>query len=269
MRPRLASSLALLSGLLVACGSPESTQGSAADAGPSTECAAYDVPEAKPLASLATLVVLGDSISAEGSTPTYADALAKDLDAHYGGVTYVNVAIGGAQSTDLPKEIGKLPNELTGPVAFVITAGGNDLTATLAATPESPNDYYYARIVLGENMRNAIHLLRDRFGSVETHIYWTNVFDPSDGQGNFTMHGCPFWSASKPTDQLFCKWNGTMASQAEQNDVTLGDLHTWFAGHGFNADESWFQEDCVHPNPTGHDHLRRFMYQRITGQMLP
>jgi lysophospholipase L1-like esterase len=265
-------SFALLLAISTGCSAPSDPAGVHQEAGTTAPtCSAYpDAEPAAPLAHLKSFVVLGDSISAEAvQMQTYADALAKDLDAHYGGVTYFNVGIGGGRTRDIPTELGKLPDPLPTPIAFVVTAGGNDLSASFAET-HGENDYYQ-RIVLAEDMRIAFEILQDpkRFGPLsQKHIYWANVYDPSDGRGNFTSFGCPFWDFDQPTDDLFCRWNGIIGTSIAEHGATLVDFHTLFLGHGFNADPPWFQSDCVHPNELGHEQVRRALYREITGESL-
>jgi hypothetical protein len=53
----------------------------------------------------------------------------------------------------------------------------------------------------------------------------------------------------------------------------LYDMHADFMGHGYNnpnASEIWYdRSSCIHPDATGHDHIRRGVYKVVTGEDLP
>src|SRR5438552_1099667 len=78
------------------------------------------------LATLGTLVVLGDSISdGGGQPPFYYELLKTDLITKYGQIAYHNNAQSGSKTDALVGQIKGLPGTLPGPVAVVITSGGN------------------------------------------------------------------------------------------------------------------------------------------------
>jgi lysophospholipase L1-like esterase len=46
------------------------------------------------------------------------------------------------------------------------------------------------------------------------------------------------------------------------------DIHSLFSGHGFNSSANWYFSDCIHPNETGHNELRREAWRLITGEVI-
>jgi hypothetical protein len=225
------------------------------------------------LPDVRSLVVLGDSISDGGGIgPFYYDLLHQSLEAKYGGtLTYHNNAQGGSQTDALVGQIDGLPNSLPGPVVVAITSGGNDMKAhisEIAAGLDGP-----ARTAMGTHIEAALDALLapGRFGQgVEVHVYEANIYDSSDGQGNYNAHNCAFsFPVALPTDVHFADWNGVIADHVGANGQVLADIHGWFYGHGFNHPPSWYASDCTHPNSTGHDQLRRYFYLLITGEALP
>jgi len=225
------------------------------------------------LATVGSLVVLGDSIGdGGGQAPFYYDLLKQDLTAKYGAITYKNNAQSGSKTSALKGQINGLPGSLPGPVAVCITSGGNDMKDQLlqiVAGLDGP-----ARAQVGANISAALSSLLQpgRFGAgVEVHVFEANIYDASDGQGNFASAGCAFGSGfpALPTDGYFASWNGEIEKQVLAKGQWAIDLHQLFRLHGFNHPPKWYANDCTHPNATGHDQLRRHFYFKITGQTLP
>jgi hypothetical protein len=225
------------------------------------------------LPALGSLVVLGDSLSdGGGQGPYYYNLLRQDLTTKYGAIEYRNVAQGGSKTGALAGQIDSLPNQLPGPVAVAITSGGNDMKASIlqvVAGADAP-----LRAQMGSNISAALGMLLKpgRFGpGADVHVFEANIYDASDGQGNYSEHDCVFGKGypAMPTDGYFLSWNGEIASQVEAKGQLLIDLHGLFRFHGFNHPPSWYASDCTHPVSIGHDQLRRLFYFVITGQELP
>jgi len=225
------------------------------------------------LEGLGSLVVLGDSISdGGGRQPFYYDLLREDLIAHYGAIEYRNRAQSGSETDALANQIAGLPNELPGPVAVVITSGGNDMKASIAqivAGTDGP-----ARDEMQTNIEGALAALLapDRFGAgVEVRVFEGNVYDASDGVGDYGDNGCAFGQGlpAIPTDAFFTSWNGAIRDAVEGAGQTPVDMHAHFFGHGYAGDPNWYAADCTHPNALGHDELRGLFYEQITGEALP
>lgn len=257
--------------------------GTAGTAGDSGSGGAEDTGTTEPptqpaaLPELGSLVVLGDAISANGGDPPfYYSSLLTDLDAYYAGgagtLEYYNQAGAGATTADLPDQISALPAMMTGPVAVVITVGTQDLEAALSAITTG-NDVQQ-RIAMRENLEAALDdlLTADRFGAgVEVTVFETNIFDASDGVGDFASNGCSFAQGVPPiaSANYFADWNLVISDSVGERGQYLLDVHTLFAGHGYAAKEPWTAPDCINPNDLGHDQLRRLAYEWITGEVLP
>jgi lysophospholipase L1-like esterase len=228
---------------------------------------------AQGLADVGSLVVLGDSISdGGGQPPFYYDLLKADLQAKFGAINYKNNAQSGSKTGALEGQVKGLPGVLPGPVAVAITSGGNDMKDQLPAILTGTDGP--ARAQMGANISKALSLLLapGRFGAgVDVHVYEANIYDASDGQGNFGSNGCAFGKGlpAVATDGFFASWNGEIQSQVGAKGQLLMDIHGAFGMHGFNHPPSWYASDCTHPNSTGHDKLRRYFYQQITGETLP
>ncbi|MFO0759054.1 MAG: SGNH/GDSL hydrolase family protein [Byssovorax sp.] len=234
-------------------------------------------------------VVLGDSISdGGGQGPFFYDLLVtnddnayptwqgKDLKTKFGaGLQVVHNAKGGAVSGNLPGQVSNLPDTLPGPVLVTITIGGNDMQANifsiLQGTDGPKRDKFRMNLAaaLGELTKP------DRFGpGVEVHVFEADIYDPSDGKGDFSKHGCPAPLSLlpvTPTDTFFANWNGVVDDEVPMHGMSkVSPLHMTFYGHGIgNADDRWFANDCIHPNKKGHNELRRMFWANITGEVVP
>jgi lysophospholipase L1-like esterase len=225
------------------------------------------------LTELGTLVVLGDSIGdGGGQSPFYYNLLRDRLTAKYGPIEYHREAQSGSKTGALVGQINDLPSQLPGPVAVAITSGGNDMKDALQLIITG-NDLA-ARNQMGQNIDNALfNLLQpDRFGSgVTVHVFEANIYDASDGEGDFGSHDCAFGGGlpAIPTGTFFANWNGVIAEKVAARGQTLMDIHARFFGHGFDGNPSWYASDCTHPNALGHDQLADYFYEAITGEPSP
>jgi lysophospholipase L1-like esterase len=227
-----------------------------------------------------TLVILGDSISDRGGqAPYYYDLLVRNDDAKWPAdagldlATLVDPSIvvvkrsqSGSGAQNLAGQIAEIPPVLDGPVAVVMTIGGNDVRRALASILTGGSDAS-ARSLFATDLRDAVgELTTDgRFGQgVDVSVFMTNVYDPSDGTGSFvyaaTGRNCPglsFFPAGRPTAPILDPWEAIFDEVAAAHPRTkLLDLRRNFQGHGVGAADTWFVNDCIHPNATGHDVVR-------------
>src|SRR5262249_13697121 len=152
-------------------------------------------------------------------------------------------------------QINDLPNTLPGPVAVVITSGGNDMKDALQ------------QIITGtdgpkkQQMRSNIDAALDsllqpgKFGAgVEGHGSEGNIYDDSAGVGDFGQNGCSFGGGlpAIPTDGFFNAWNGVIADEVTAHAQVNADMHAYFYDHGYAGSPNWFAPDCTHPNSIGH-----------------
>jgi hypothetical protein len=146
------------------------------------------------LPSVGSLVILGDSIGDGGGVgPFYYDLLKQDLGNKYGSISYQHAAQSGSKTSALKSQISGLPKTLPGPVAVCITSGGNDMKDQLLAIVSGLDGAALAQ--MGANISEALSILLQpgRFGvGVDVHVFEANIYDASDGQGNFAANNCAF-----------------------------------------------------------------------------
>lgn len=222
----------------------------------------------------ASLVVLGDSISdGGGQPPFYYNLLRDDLAGKYGpGFKYVNNAQSGSETSALVGQAKGLPKQLPGPVAVVITSGGNDMKAALPQVLAGLDGPIKQKVAANVDAALAELLAPDRFGAgVQVRVFEGNIYDASDGQGNFSQGKCAFGKGlpAIPTDMYFDAWNLNIRDVVLARDQTAVDMHAHFYDHGYNNPPNWYASDCTHPSTLGHDQLRHLFYFEITGEMLP
>lgn len=235
-----------------------------------------------------THVILGDSISDGGGTgpfyynlldanddARYPDAAGKDFKTLYGSdIKIVKASKAGSRAQNLGGQINTITGPLPGPVLVTITIGGNDVQAALGKIL-SGGDVTPDRESFREFLDGAIAMLKtpDKFGpGVEVSVFMTNVYDPSDGTGNFkfaTGTKCSgalgFYPAGKPTSPDLDPFETIFDDvAAKYKDVHVLDLRAKFKGHGVPAAETWFVGDCIHPNTPGHDAVRDLFWDAIT-----
>lgn len=226
-----------------------------------------------PGAPFASYVILGDSISDRGgSGPFFYDLLADDLKAKLGDVTVAKHSRAGAVSKELPGQATSVPATLPGPVAVTVTIGGNDMQRAVVDILQNRDEE--ARDAFKANLTAAYDdLLRDgRFGEgVKVTIFHATIYDPTDGEGNFAEAGCPGYLGAIPkqsTAPFWDEWNEAAAEAVAKYGpaVVPVDIRSKFQGHGvgkLEAGTSWFAPDCIHPNTTGHDELRKIFFAAI------
>ena len=186
----------------------------------------------KGLATLGSLVVLGDSMSdGGGQGPFYYNLLKNDLTTKYGAIQYVNNAQSGSKTGSLSGQVDGLPKSLKGPVAVCITSGGNDMKAALPLIVL--NQDAAARAQMGANIQSALGklLAPNRFGQgVQVYVFEANIYDASDGKGDYGSHNCAFGNGlpAIPSDPYFANWNGVIATEVNAKGQTVTDIHKHF-----------------------------------------
>ena len=250
-------------------GDAETTSGGPSDGSSSTG----EPPSATlDLEDVGALVVMGDSIGdGGGQAPYYYELLRASFEARYGAIEYRNVADSGSETDALLGQANGLPAALPGPVVVVVTSGGNDMKSSIAAIIAGADGP--ARATMQANIDAALGELTTpgRFGAgVEVYVVEANIYDSSDGEGNFGANDCAFGGGLPAimTDAFFGAWNGAIEDVVEEHGQTVLDMHGHFYGHGFNGTENWYASDCTHPNATGHDELHRLVYRTVTGDDL-
>ncbi len=240
-----------------------------------------------PGSTLGTYIVLGDSISDQGGTgPFFYDLLHADLMKKYPSLMYVHAAQAGAitdtYSDGIPAgapllktQIAGLGNSYPGDILVTITIGGNDLNAH--AIKAIGGIDATVRGEFGTHLDAELGELATagRLGSGKVYIVLANIYDFTDGQGDFATVKCgPGANVSASMDgMVFGAWNGVAATSLGNVSGTLYDMHANFMGHGYNntdATQVWYDaSSCIHPNMLGHDAIRRSIYSIVTGEQLP
>jgi lysophospholipase L1-like esterase len=294
------------------CGSSASSQSSnlppgdagggggndAAEAPDADDAGATQVPVVAAGANFGTYIVLGDSISDKGGQgpffydllhqnddATYPEWKGKDLATRFPGIQYVHAAVAGSITASygdfftqgapvMSDQITGLGSSYPGDILVTITIGGNDLVdhAPDAVTGLDTSD----RTKFAANIKADLDAITasGRLGGGKVYILETNIYDSSDGQGNFKSAGpaCPPYTVGPSTvTTVFGNWDGilTQAIQAHaSNGDFLVDAHGLFAGHGFNSKDNWYYSDCIHPNTKGHNQLRKRFWQMLTGEVI-
>lgn len=245
-------------------GSDSSTPGSDSSTPPATGLA------------FKTYVILGDSISdGGGQAPYFYDLLTKDLQGKYGAdLKVVKASKAGAKTVNLDAQVGGLPTSLAGPVLVSITIGGNDVQAAIPGILTG-GDGSADRTAFQGYLKTALDELTKpgRFGDgVQVRVLLTNIYDPSDGTGNFTYDGkkCSgalgFFPAGRSTDTLLDPWETIMSDEAGKHpEANLLLLRERFKGHGVETGLSttWFVSDCIHPNSSGHEQLHQLFWDAV------
>jgi lysophospholipase L1-like esterase len=249
-------------------------------------------------ASFGTYIVLGDSISDRGGAgpffydllhqnddTTYPSWKGHDLATKFPNLQYVHDAVAGsvtgaygdAYTTGAPlltDQVKKLGTTYPGDVLVTITIGGNDLNfhapdAVLGL--DGPDKTKFTSLLQGVLDELATPA---RLGSGKVYILEANVYDASDGKGDWTSGGaaCPKYNVPSSQDQdVFAAWNKIITDQiaAHASADYVFDIHGLFGGHGFNnATDPWYFTDCIHPNQKGHAELRREAWRMITGESI-
>ncbi|HXU73902.1 MAG TPA: SGNH/GDSL hydrolase family protein [Polyangia bacterium] len=240
-----------------------------------------------PGGSLGTYIVLGDSISDQGgNAPFFYDQLHADLAKKWPSMMYVHAAVAGAitdaYSDGIPVGAPTLKAQITGlgtsypgDILVTVTIGGNDLNGhavkAIGGIDATVRGEFGTHLdaELGELMTPG------RLGSGKVYLVVANIYDFTDGMGDFATVKCgPGANVTATMDQMvFGGWNGVAATSIGKAGGTLYDMHANFMGHGYNNTDMtqvWYDAaSCIHPNAAGHDAIRRSIYNIVTGETLP
>ena len=261
-------------------GSPVVAPGVPVDAGQSTPVDGAGTPAPPPLADAASggplpgaprptrLVVLGDSIAACSNIGSKQDPgcspykLYQHVKASYApALVYENLAIGGADTQDVPgRETGQIA-AAPGHALVLIYVGGNDLRRYLLADDAAAeNGYRMTLPQVQEAWKKTFAALADRTKFPDgVTVLMNNQYNPFDGCSAF-----PYFLSSKK-HQLLASYNMELAAIATANGALLTDQHTPYLGHGhhynvrscphYQAGAAPFMGDLIHPNRAGHENL--------------
>ncbi len=226
-------------------------------------------PTGEPPAAIGSLVVLGDVISSRDDAGQYHRILQARLEARFGApIVHVSRAYSSARASDIAAQVDLLPDTLPAPVVVVLTGGCNDMKLALPAIADGEDREERARLAHDIDAALDALLAPGRFGEgAEVHVYEANLFDPSDGAGDYSDHGCPYGVGlpALPTDGAFTAWNATLEGAIRDHGQALVDAHSVFRGHGYASDVNWYNASCNAPNELGHVALADAFEAAIVG----
>lgn len=216
--------------------------------------------------------------NSDSAWPDHAD---ETLSAAYPTIEeWINVSVGGAttssmkqnQLSDLEARVG-LPAE--GETLIFVTIGGND--AQQALLPFADVDTI-AQAAL-DNIDDMARWLTDPANFPDgVYVYFTNIYEPSDGTG---QSQCFFGMDYSDNLAKLDVMNGGLISMGTDIGFAAVDLNGHFRGHGMNNENPtidaydeddpsrWFDNDCLHPNDRGHHEVRRLFYYAAINMPLP
>ena len=225
------------------------------------------------------VIFLGDSITAVPYlTQTWSQRIQDDLQGLFGaGIEIRNYAVGGARTEDvLTEQLLRIDTTSTLRTLVMFTIGGNDAVQVMGDDIASSLAHMETKM---DNLRAILDWLYDPAhfpGGV--YVVFGNIYDPTDGEGDFTHCGIGVFSTDWPeTDTLAATVNSWFLDEAMARGADLLDMHGLFLGHGFNYRDTtnpyycrgcdpscpcplWFDFTCIHPNSDGHEALAGFFF---------
>jgi lysophospholipase L1-like esterase len=225
------------------------------------------------------VIFLGDSITASPYlTPPWSDRIRDDLRGLFGGsVEFQNYAVGGSKTEDvLEDQLPRIDTDSAKKTLVMFTIGGNDALQVIGEDVATSLAHMEEKL---ENLRNILTWLfapANFPGGV--YVVYMNIYDPTDGEGDFTHCGIGMAYEDWPdVDELATTINGRYLELAMEFGADLLDGHGLFAGHGWNNNDAanpyychgceptcpcprWLDFTCIHPNSDGHEALAGFFF---------
>jgi lysophospholipase L1-like esterase len=195
---------------------------------------------------------------------------------------FASCAKWGARTDDLIQDNTQVadcfpPSELQKRTLVIMTMGGNDIASlTKAATDGVPQaDLWVQAEDFVGLMRDAVKWFYEpgRFPN-GVFLVFANNYEFTDGTGEVQscdVSGLAGFDQPIPSPQELAEivvWtNEQYLSIAVETQSDMIFLLEDFCGHGFNSDNpsapcyrgpgsaNWFDLTCIHPNPTGHQHV--------------
>ena len=231
------------------------------------------------------LVFLGDSITAGVGAPagqTYPELLMESLAGEFGDIEVVSCAQGGAVNGNL--HASQIPQCFPGVedkrTLVVITSGGNDIVDMAVYKYDAAAGF--GRV---DQMTSDLRKGLEIFDSAEkfpsgVFVTFANVYEFTDGTGQ--LDGCPVGALAGLTGmwpdgiEIFSYLEESYAELALEMGRDVIYMMEHFCGHGFTSDDpstpcyqgdgaqTWFNFDCIHPNPDGHEAIADLFHATIT-----
>jgi len=210
---------------------------------------------------------------------------AEDLESLFGPMEIENVAVAGATSANVVlQQLDTLEDRLgpppwSGETVVFMTIGGNDMQFAIPRL-SAEGDAAADEILDGmeDNLEVVFAFFEDPAHFPDgAHIYFTNVYEPTDGVGlaGTCLGGFdigPLLGYLEDANELYL-------DLANDHGAGMLDLRTAFLGHGMNATDpeldvyraddptEWFAADCIHPNERGHHEVRRLFHGALVGEV--
>ncbi len=231
------------------------------------------------------VIFLGDSITATPYlTSPWSDRIRPDLQDLFGSDLEIqNYAAWGAITDDiLSDQLPRIDTESTKRTLVMFTIGGNDALQVIGDDTTTALAHMEGKV---DNLHDILTWLYDP-SNVPGGVYviFANVYNPTDGEGDFTHCGFGAGLEDWPnSDEVAETANGWYEDEANEHGSDLLNLHDLFAGHGFNNDDPtnpwycnecdpctdgcprWYDATCIHPNNLGHIALAGFFLCMIIG----
>lgn len=228
-----------------------------------------------PPANVARVLFVGDSIT-YGTSVDLEDrwtvGLSADLEARFGPIEFLNVSYPGQTVYGLlhhgvPVVEDTWGPVVDGPVLVIGTLGTGD--NTFGRGSPAGREWFLS------NLSALLDLLQDpqRFPDGAS-LYLANIYDQTDGTG----HLLDCWPGNDriALQAAFAAANEGSLALARERGFAWVDTRGHFRGHGGRFDDPTFEAhdpedptlwygDCVHPDPRGHDELRRLFLAAIEG----
>lgn len=216
------------------------------------------------------LVVLGDSIAAcAGVGGTSSDDCAPrllhdHLAAGFGEVTYENLSVGGAVTTDVSdSQIFNIEVGMPGHVVVMIYIGGNDLAQYIFLPDDAATNGW--NNTTGPEVAAAWEDILDFLGD-ETNFPDGVTLLMNTQYNPFDDCTAPPYFVSQTKIELLHAHNDALTARADSRPwAFIADQHPSYLGHGHYVNdagcpyydetyEGWMN-DLIHPNEAGHHHL--------------
>jgi len=195
---------------------------------------------------------------------------------------FASCAKWGARTDDLIQDNTQIADcfpasELDKRTLVVMTMGGNDIASlTKAATDGATQMELWAQVeAFVQLQREAVQWFHEpgRFPN-GVFVIFSNMYEFTDGTGDVQacdVSGLAGFDQPIPSPaqlaELVVYANEQYLEIAVDEGADMIFMLEDFCGHGFHADdptapcyrgpgaETWFDLTCIHPNPTGHDHI--------------
>ncbi|MCX4241770.1 SGNH/GDSL hydrolase family protein [Paraliomyxa miuraensis] len=220
------------------------------------------------------MVVLGDSIVACAGVggKDSDDCSPKQLNDHvaasHGPITYENLSVGGAVTTDVSNyQIFDIEVGIPGHVLVMIYVGGNDLAQYIVQSDQAAIDGW--NDTTGPEVAAAWEDILDFLGDPANFpdgvtLLMNTQYNPFDD-----CTAAPYFVSQTKTDLLHAHNDALTERAASREWAFIADQHPSYLGHGnhyavntcpyYDESAAPWMGDLIHPNAVGHAHLTEIL----------